>query len=291
MAAPPVKSGYISSGPDLQLNYLEWGDPSAPPVLLIIGLTNFAYAWNETALALADRYRCVALNLRGHGDSGPSPEREYSFDLWDTDVQALVTTLELDRPVIMGHSLGGRVAFVYGARHPEHTQGVVVVDVGPGFPEEAAATVQKEFFGKMPADYESWEAGLAYRRLRQSPSISDETLEARAPYALRQLPDGRVIPKHDPLLRDEWLGDKPPARAQAHTWLWQDLANLQAPMLIVKGEKTPFLTHELCDQMCATTKGEARWAEIPGTTHAIMDDNLPGFLKEVEPFTAACMRA
>ena len=87
MAAPPVKSGYISSGPDLQLNYLEWGDPSAPPVLLIIGLTNFAYAWNETALA--DRYRCVALNLRGHGDSGPSPEREYSFDLWDTDVQAL----------------------------------------------------------------------------------------------------------------------------------------------------------------------------------------------------------
>ena len=289
MAVPPVKSEYISSGPDLQLNYLEWGGPSAPPVLLIIGLTNFAYAWNETALALADRYRCVALNLRGHGDSGPSPEREYSFDLWDTDVQALVTTLGLDRPVIMGHSLGGRVAFVYGTRHPEHIQGVVVVDTGPGFPEAAAATVQKEFFGKMLADYESWEAGLAYRRLRQSPSISDEIMEARAPYALRQLPDGRVIPKHDPLLRDEWLGDKPPA--QAHTWLWQDLANLQAPMLIVKGEKTPFLTHGLCDQMCAATEGEARWAGIPGTTHAIMDDNLPWFLKEVEPFTAACMGA
>ena len=58
--------------------------------------------------------------------------------------------------------------------------------------------------------------------------------------------------------------------------------------MLLKGEETPFLTHELCAQMCSTTKGEARWVEVPGTSHYIQDDSLEGFLKEVEPFTAAC---
>ncbi len=288
MAAPPVKSGYVSNGPNLQLNYLEWGEPDAPPVLLIIGLTAVAYNWRETAEALQDRYRCIALNLRGHGDSGPTPEREFSFDLWDTDVHALVTGLGLDRPVIMGHSLGGRVAFAYASRHPEHTRGIVVVDVGPGFPKDAASGVQKNFMGKRPTEFDSWKDGVTWLRAQRKPVVTDAMIEARAPYNLRQLPSGKVVFKHDPLLQDEWLGDKPPPRAQAHTWLWQDLANVQCSMLLLKGEVTPFLTHDLCEQMCAATRGEARWTEVPGTSHAIMDDNLPAFLGEVEPFTAAC---
>ena len=286
MAVPSVKSGYISNGPDLQLNYLEWGDPTTPPVLMIIGLTGVAYNWRETAEALQDRYRCVALNVRGHGDSDPTPEREFSFDAWDTDVHALVTTLGLDRPVVMGHSLGGRVAFVYAAKHPEHTRSAVVVDVGPGFPVDAATDVQKNFMGKRPTEFDSWSDGIAWLRAQRKPVVTDAMIEARAPYNFRQLPSGKVVFKHDPLLRDEWLGDKPPPRAQAHTWLWKELAGVRCPLLLVKGEQTPFLTHELCSEMCATTKGEARWAEIPGTTHTIMDDNLPGFLKEVEPFLA-----
>ena len=286
MVAPAVKSGYISNGPDLQLNYLEWGDPSAPPVLLIIGLTGIAYTWRQTAERLQDRYRCIALNLRGHGDSGPSPEREYSFDLWDSDVQALVNTLELDRPVVIGHSLGGRVAFVYAGRHPESTRGIVVVDVGPGFPVEAAQRVQRNFFGNRPPDSATWEEGV--KVFPRGPKVSDEIAHERAPYALRQVPGGRVVFKHDPLLRDEWLGDKPPARAQAHSWLWQDLANVQCPTLFVKGEVTDFLTHELLDKMCDTTKGEARWVEVPGTTHHVMDDDLDAFIKHVRPFTDNC---
>ena len=286
MVASAVKSGYISNGPDLQLNYLEWGNPKGPPVLLVIGLTSFAYAWNETAEALGDRYRCIAINLRGHGDSGPTPEREFSFDLWDTDVHALVTTLELDRPVIIGHSLGGRVAFVYAGRHPEHTRGIVVVDVGPGFPDAAAAMVQRDFFKKRPMEFDSWEAALDW--VPKGPKVSDDLARRRLPHGFRQLPGGKIVFKHDPLLRDEWLGDKPPARAQASTWLWQDLANVQCPMLLLKGEETPFLTHELCAQMCDTSKGEARWVEVPGTSHYIQDDNLEGFLKEVEPFMTDC---
>ena len=286
MASPAVKSGYIPHGPNLQLNYLEWGNPEGPPILFVIGLTGFAYAWNETAMAMGDRYRCIGINMRGHGDSGPTPEREFSFDLWDTDIHALVTTLELDRPVIIGHSLGGRVAFVYAGRHPDHTRGIVVVDVGPGFPEDAAAMVQRDFFRKRPTEFDSWDDALAW--VPRGPKLSDEIARARLPHGFRQLPSGKIVFKHDPLLRDEWLGDRPPARAQAHSWLWKDLADDECSMLLLKGEETPFLTHELCQQMCDTTKGEAHWVEVQGTSHYIQDDNLKGFLKEVEPFTADC---
>ena len=122
--------------------------------------------------------------MRGHGDSGPTPEREFSFDLWDTDIHALVTTLNLDRPVIIGHSLGGRVAFVYAGRHPGHTRGIVVVDVGPGFPEDAAAMVQRDFFINRPTEFTSWDDALVW--VPKGPKLSEDIARARLPYAFRQ---------------------------------------------------------------------------------------------------------
>ena len=287
MAAPPVRSGYIPNGPDLQLNYLEWGKPDGLPVLLIIGLRGFAYTWRTTAEALGERYRVIAMNLRGHGDSGPSPDRQFSFDSWDDDAHAIVTTLGLDRPVIMGHSLGGRVAFVYGARHPENTRGVVVVDVGPGFPEDAAWRVKRGMESDI-TEFDSWTEAVDYLKARKRPTVPESRIEERAPYALRQTPSGTVVFKYDALLRDEWLGDKPPPRAQLDAWLWPDWDANTCPTLLLKGENTDFLTPALCDEMVNRAKGDARWVEVPGTTHFIMDDNLEGFLKEVEPFTAAC---
>ncbi len=287
MAATPVRSGYIPNGPDLQLNYLEWGKPDGLPVLLIIGLRGFAYTWSTTAEALGKQYRVIALNLRGHGDSGPSPDRQFSFATWDDDVHAAVTALGLDRPVIIGHSLGGRVAFVYGARHPENTRGAVVVDVGPGFPEDAALRVKKGMESDI-TEFDSWKKAVDYLIARKRPTVPESRIEERAPYALRQLPSGKVVFKYDSLLRDEWLGDKPPPRAQHAAWLWEDWDANTCPTLLLKGENTDFLTPALCDEMVSRTKANARWVEVPGTTHFIMDDNLEGFLKEVEPFTAAC---
>lgn len=287
MHVTPVKSGFIPNGPDLQLNYLEWGQPDGLPVVLIIGLRGFAYTWRTTAEALGTKYRVIALNLRGHGDSGPSPDREFSFDTWDDDTHALVTTLGLDRPVIIGHSLGGRVAFVYGARHPENTRGAVVVDVGPGFPEDAAWRVKRGMESDR-TEFDSWQEAVDYLIARKRPNVPESRIEERAPYALRQLPSGKVIFKYDPLLREEWLGDAPPPRAQLPAWLWPDWDANHCPTLLLKGENTDFLTPALCDEMVSRAPGNARWAEIPGTTHFIMDDNLEGFLKEVEPFITEC---
>ena len=69
MPAPAVKSGYISNGPELQLNYLEWGDPGNPDLLLAHGWTGLAESWSAVAEALEDRYHVIAPDHRGHGAS------------------------------------------------------------------------------------------------------------------------------------------------------------------------------------------------------------------------------
>ena len=282
MAAQPVKSGYVSNGPDLLLNYLEWGDPSAPSVVLIHGLSGIAYNWSPTGQALADRYRVIALSLRGHGESGPSPEGEYNFQLYATDVNALVSGLQLDRPVVIGHSLGGRVSMAYAAAHPADTRGIVVVDVAPGITDAGVQSIKQGMVSR-PDDWGTWEEALAWLKQRRA-SVSNELVAERAPHVFRRLSTGRYVTKGDPWVRSEWLGAELPPRAKAH--LWKELGEVQCPVLVLKGEDTPYLTPELCEEMRQTIKGNSRWAEVPGTTHGIPDDNLLGFLKEIEPFLA-----
>ena len=292
--APPVKSGYISNGPELQLNYLEWGDPDAPPVVLIIGLTGAAYNWRTTAEALQDRYRLISLNIRGHGDSGPFLDRvpnspgDQRWRDWASDVHALITTLELDRPVVMGHSLGARVAYCHAAYYPEDIRGIVVIDNGPGFPPLVALTVQNGFMRKRPTEFDSWEAAMEWMAqiMRGSADeLPEQIAKDRGPYLLRRLPNGKVTFKHDLLLRDEWK-EKLPYRATVESWLWKEIAQVRCPMLLMKGETSPFETAETCEKMVELTWGPARWVEVPNAGHMIMDDNLPGFLSEVEPFLA-----
>lgn len=280
MVATAVKSGYVMNKGN-PLNYLEWGSTDAPVLVLIHGLRGMAYSWRPVAERLADRYRCIALNLRGHGDSGPSPEREYNFDLYVTDVQTLVEQLNLPHFTIIGHSLGGRVAMAYAAVHPERLQAIVVVDIAPGMTEEGAWGV-KRAMEATPAEFDSWEEALAFAR-QNRPAIPADLLQERAPYTFRRLPNGKITWKHDPLVREEWLGPDLPPRAKVH--LWAELERLQCPMLLVKGEETNQLDADLCERMVRHGP-TSRWVEIPKTTHFVYDDDPDGFLKEVEPFLA-----
>jgi pimeloyl-ACP methyl ester carboxylesterase len=132
---PAVRSGYVMNTGN-PLNYLEWGRPDAPPLVLLHGLRGFAYSWRSVAERLAEQYRCLALNLRGHGDSGPSPVRDLTIDQYVTDVESLATQLQLTRFPVIGHSLGGRVAMAYAAAHPERVQAMVVEDIAPGLTDE-----------------------------------------------------------------------------------------------------------------------------------------------------------
>jgi pimeloyl-ACP methyl ester carboxylesterase len=98
-----------------------------PPLLLLHGAGGNLAMLTTLARALRPRHRVITLDLRGHGRSGDSP---WSWDAALGDIAAVTVQLELNRPAVVGHSLGGMLAVLWGQRHPE-TPGVVSLDGNP----------------------------------------------------------------------------------------------------------------------------------------------------------------
>jgi len=88
--------------------------------------------WLDTAIALSDRWRVIALDQRGHGGSA-RPGR-YSFELMRDDLAAFIDRLGLVHPVLIGHSMGGTVAYLYIQARPDSVGKLVIVDTPPPFP-------------------------------------------------------------------------------------------------------------------------------------------------------------
>ncbi|MFN8507208.1 MAG: alpha/beta fold hydrolase [Dehalococcoidia bacterium] len=108
---------------------LEWAG-AEPGVLFLHGLTGVAEAWQETVDALGeDRPRCVAIDQRGHG--GSAHDGPYHVRQLVRDALAAARAAGLERPHLVGHSMGARVAMAAAAWHPRAWRSVVMADIGP----------------------------------------------------------------------------------------------------------------------------------------------------------------
>ncbi|MGD0863174.1 MAG: alpha/beta hydrolase [Candidatus Limnocylindrales bacterium] len=112
---------------------LRWEDaarPDCPPFLLVHGLASNARLWDGVAPRLAAAGHSVAaVDLRGHGRSD-KPDTGYDFATISEDLRALVATLALDRPVLVGQSWGAGLVLDFAVRHPDLARGIVLVDGG-----------------------------------------------------------------------------------------------------------------------------------------------------------------
>lgn len=121
----------------MALHYLDWGGEQAaaePAILLLHGLSSNARYWERTARELDD-LRLVAPDQRGHGLTGaaahqPSVPDGYAMEELVGDAIHIIDRLELEQPVVVGHSWGAAVALELAARHPGRVSGLVFVD-GP----------------------------------------------------------------------------------------------------------------------------------------------------------------
>jgi pimeloyl-ACP methyl ester carboxylesterase len=110
------------------------GDPDAPPLVLLHALGEDATSWDAVAERLAPHFSLYALDLRGHGAS--DRPGEYSHELIRDDVVGVLDVLGLRDVVLVGHSLGGAVAYLVTFQRPELVGRLVVEDVVPPFPHE-----------------------------------------------------------------------------------------------------------------------------------------------------------
>ncbi|MDN3521117.1 alpha/beta fold hydrolase [Halomonas ramblicola] len=102
----------VSGGGNLRLHVREWGNTAGIPILFIHGWSGSHLAWrHQYEGSLADEFRLVAMDLRGHGMSDVPLEADHYTDaqLWADDIAAIIGELHLDRPVLVGWSYGGFV--------------------------------------------------------------------------------------------------------------------------------------------------------------------------------------
>lgn len=270
MLAP--RDGFLDAD-GVRLHYVDWGDPAQPPVVLLHGGSAHARWWDFIVVHLAARFRCVALDLRGHGDSGWPSSLDYRLATHAGDVAALVEELDLRDAAVVGHSFGGFVSMVYAPGAAARLARLVIVDSRPRIGERSARFL--EALRKLPHPrYASLEeATRRFRLLPAAHNAAPDVLAHVVRHGMRQMADGAWTLKFD-------------RRAMSGTPA-QDfspgLATVQCPILAIRGEHSEIVTRSGLAEFPAANP-RAVTAEIAGAHHHVMLDNPAALAKVIGDF-------
>lgn len=264
----------------LHLHALEWGAVKAPAIVLLHGLRSYGATWELVAERLDSRYRLIALDQRGRGDSEWDPSHGYFTPTYVADVEALVQHLGLERFILVGHSMGGTNALVYTQRHPRTVRALVIEDIGPGSSAsgEGAERIRREV-ASTPSTFASWEDGRAFWRARR-PLVTEGALDSRVHHSMRELPDGRIGWKYDAVGIAQARLDPDPALIVD---LWPSVKSLRCPTLLLRGAESDFLPADTARRMVEAAPC-IEWFDIAGASHYVHDDNPADFLSQLEAF-------
>lgn len=258
----------------LRLHYLDWGTPGKQPLVLLHGGSAYAQWWDFFAPAFTDNYHVIAPDWRGHGASQHADPPAYSTRHYIDDLHKLLVKIGVERPVILGHSMGGHNAVIYATQHAAEMAALVMVDTNVSYPESAVQFLRK--IGEKPAKvFDSFaEAVSRFQVLPRESLFSKDRLEYIASFAFQQRADGKWVAKLDrrTLFRDPVDGR-------------ELLSHIRCPTLIVKAENSPVLNHEKLARLCASFPN-GRWAEVKNCYHHIMLDNPEGLIAVVQGFLA-----
>ena len=261
-----------------RFHFLEWGAPDAPPIVLLHGGHQSAHSWDLVSLHLARKYRVFALDQRGHGDSEWSRDANYSNNEMSLDAEALMDALELERPILMGHSMGGRNSLLLTRRDPSRLGGLVVVDIGPEISEEGRKLISA--FVRNNEEFDNLEH-FAENVRKYDPYRSMEHIERTVKYNMLCRADGKYISKCDSTPRRVGIQTGSPEDAVS----LDDAQAFDIPTLIVRGETSKILTPESAVRFKdALPQGEL--VTVPECGHNVHSQNTHGFIEAIGPFLA-----
>jgi pimeloyl-ACP methyl ester carboxylesterase len=252
------------------------------PVVFVHGFSNDHSVWDELARALPERFRPIAYDLRGHGDSDWSIDCRYHPLDHARDLAEIVSALALERAALVGHSMGGNIATLFAARHPERVRALALVDAGPALGQDA----WRRASGDVSEQARAYDSIAEYRKLLSLayPLAAPDALDRLARTSLVQRRDGRLEPKLDPALLD-LLGTDDQLR-ETEAMLWDALAKVRCPVLLARGERSAMLPEPVAHRMVEEVLADARLAQIPNAGHAVMLDNGPALALELVEFLA-----
>ena len=265
----PHQTGWVPSG-DISIHYrkLGPGNRGQTPILIVHGLSYFSYDWLEVAQVLAADREVVVMDLRGFGDSGWSPQKDYSVPTMAQDIANLLDHLGWKRALLVGHSMGGRSTTYVAAKHPERVAGLALIDYSP---ENAPAGSRRvtQTVANTPDRFASIEDAMRY--FGQSNRARFEAY-LNADLGL----------KRDTYFRDQF---RSPERPKLGVDMWQLIGVVRCPLLSMRGTRSDLYTPETKDKMNAANP-RLQIVEVEAG-HNIAGENPQGFIAALRPFLAA----
>jgi pimeloyl-ACP methyl ester carboxylesterase len=273
----------------LRLHYVDWGNPAAPPLLLIHGGRDHCRMWDWVAAALRQDWHILAPDLRGHGDSQWSLSSNYAMASYVYDLAQLIHQQELAPVTVVAHSLGGMIALRYAGIYPDKVRKLVAIEgLGPSprrRREWATQPValrlqhwiagQRSLAGRLPRRYATIEDAL--RRMQEAnPRLSPEQARHLTQYGVNQNEDGTYSWKFDNYIRAELPCDLTEAELAE---LWDRIA---CPTLLVYGQESR-ASNPLADGRIRHFRN-ARVVAFDGAGHWVQHDRLDAFLELLRGF-------
>jgi non-heme chloroperoxidase len=254
-----MKVHEVRGGGGLRLHVREWGRADGPPILFIHGWSQSHLCWaKQYESALADEFRLVAYDLRGHGMSEAPLEPEHYTDgrLWADDLAAIIGQLGLERPVLVGWSYGGFVICDYVRAHGQDriaaidfVAGAVTLGeaafgtlIGPGFLDHFADATSDD----LPTSIQGMRSLVRTFPVKPFPPDEVETLLASSmtvPARIRTNLVAREIDSDDVL------------------------PTLEVPLLVTQGRSDTIVLPAMAEHVLATCPtAEPSWYEAVGHT-------------------------
>jgi pimeloyl-ACP methyl ester carboxylesterase len=287
LAQGPTSRFYYSQR--LRLHYADWGNPDAPPLLLVHGGRDHCRNWDWVANRLKNDWHIIAPDLRGHGDSEWSATGTYAMESYIYDLAQIIDQQGLAPVTVIAHSLGGNICIRYAGIFPEKIKKLVAIEgLGPSpkMMAERMATSLDERLRKWIADQRGLSARLprryatledAFRRMREENThLSIEQARHLTQYGVNQNEDGTYSWKFDNYVRVF-----PPVDISA-TELESLWSRIVCPTLLVYGKESWASNPEYDGRLMHFKT--ARVASLAGAGHWVHHDKLDEFMQITSDF-------
>ncbi|MEC8034066.1 MAG: alpha/beta hydrolase [Pseudomonadota bacterium] len=273
----------------LRLNYLDWGNPEKPLLMLVHGGRDHARSWDWVAEELREDWHVVAFDHRGHGDSDWVSDGNYNVQDMVYDLAQLVHQLGDDEVTIVSHSMGGNVALRYAGTFPDKVRKIVAIEgLGPSpkrqeemradpYPQRMAEWIEKKraAAARTPRKYDSIEAAFA-RMIEENSYLTEAQARHLTLHGVTRNEDGTYSWKFDPHLNVWHVEDV------ADEFLHQTWAAITAPTLLLYG----------ADSWASNPQGDGRLEhfenakviEFENAGHWLHHDQFDRFMQTLRDF-------
>jgi 3-oxoadipate enol-lactonase/4-carboxymuconolactone decarboxylase len=229
----------------------ETGPAGAPAVVFSNSLGTTVEMWDAQVRALAGRFRCIRYDTRGHGRS-PATPGPVSIEMLVDDLASLIDALGLDRPVVVGLSLGGITAQGLAIRHPGKARALVLMATAPHLPPR-----------------ENWIARADTVTADGMGAIVDAVLGRWFTPAMALTDPARLAFLRERFLAIDPLGYAACCRAIADVDWRAGLAGIDVPTLVVAGADDPVTTVAMGQELAAAIPG-ATLEVVPASAHILV---------------------